>query len=401
MLRIVRSRDDGINILKKIGVHREAIDIMLPKMFHLNIMFKKIAPQDAIILKQEMLSIGGDAAISEKALPPYSENTDALLMGNMKQLLKLAKKLKGQYSRLASLGERIEEIIDNISKKTEMEIGRRKFIFGERTYIMGILNVTPDSFYDGGRYDRLEKAIERAKEMEMEGVDIIDVGGESTRPFSKPVSEEEEMKRILPVIENLKKEIKVPISVDTYKPRVAEKAIETGADMINDIKALRSEGMVEIAKEYDVPVCIMHMKGEPSNMQVNPTYEDVVEEIYEFLEERIKFAISKGFDENKIIVDPGIGFGKRTGKGIEDNCEIISRLLEIKSLGRPILIGISRKTFIGNLTGAGVEERLEGSLGAEAIAIANGADIIRCHDVLATKRMAMVVDAIVRSNNTF
>ncbi|RLF50559.1 MAG: dihydropteroate synthase, partial [Thermoplasmata archaeon] len=169
-----------------------------------------------------------------------------------------------------------------------------------------------------------------------------------------------------------------------------------GVDMINDVFALRKEGMAEIAREFDVPVCIMHMKGEPKNMQMNPYYKDVMEEIYEFLKGRIEFAIKKGIDENKIIIDPGIGFGKRTGEGIEDNCEIIARLKELKSLGKPILIGISRKTFIGNITKTTVEQRLEGSLGAEAIAIANGADILRCHDVLATKRMAMVVDAIVR-----
>ena len=204
------------------------------------------------------------------------------------------------------------------------------------------------------------------------------------------------MKRVIPIIEALKNEVKVPLSIDTYKPRVAEKAIEKGADMLNDVFALRKEGMVEVAKEYDIPICIMHMRGEPKNMQINPHYEDVVEEIYEFLKERIEFAIRKGIDENKIIIDPGIGFGKRTGKGIEDNCEIIARLRELKGLGRPILIGISRKTFIGNITKTSVEERLEGSLGAEAVAIANGADILRCHDILATRRMAMVVDEIVR-----
>lgn len=369
---------------------------MLPKLFGINIKLKDLAPQDAIILKQEMLNIGGDVAIAEETLPPYSKKTDVLIMGNKKQIIKLASKIKRQYNRLANIGENIEKILENIEKEQEIKIGNKIFKFGKRTYIMGILNVTPDSFYDGGKYDKLEKAIERARQMEKEGVDIIDIGGESTRPFSLPIDEKEEMNRVLPVIEALKNEIKVPLSIDTYKPRVAEKAIEKGVDMINDVFALRKEGMAEIAREFDVPVCIMHMKGEPKNMQMNPYYKDVMEEIYEFLRERIVFAIKKGIDENKIIIDPGIGFGKRTGGGIEDNCEIIARLKELKSLGRPILIGISRKTFIGNITKTSVEERLEGSLGAEAIAIANGADILRCHDVLATKRMAMVVDAIVR-----
>jgi len=166
--------------------------------------------------------------------------------------------------------------------------------------------------------------------------------------------------------------------------------------MVNDITALGKEKMVEVVKEYEVPVCIMHMKGRPENMQKIAHYEDVMEEIYLFLKRRMEYAIEKGVQEDKIIIDPGIGFGKRTGEGIEDNCEIIARLEELRALGRPVLVGISRKTFIGNITSLPVEERLEGSLGAEAIAIANGADIIRCHDVMATKRMAMVVDAIVR-----
>ena len=396
MLRIIRSVEEARKELHKIGVHEDAIDIMLPKLFHFNIKFKGLLPQDAIILKQEMLAVGGDAAISKESLPPRNFKTDVLLMGSKKQMAKVAIKLKKQYERLKKIGEEMEKLMENLNRQHEMKIGKKNFKFGKKTYIMGILNVTPDSFYDGGKYFDAEKAVERAKQMEKEGADIIDVGGESTRPFSEPIKAREEMKRVLPVIEMLMDELKIPVSIDTYKPEVAEKALERGAAMINDVTALKNEKMAEIAAEYDVPVCIMHMKGEPKNMQINPSYEDVMEEIYEFLKERIEFAIRKGIDEKKIIVDPGIGFGKRTGGGIEDNCDIIAHLMELKSLGKPILVGISRKTFIGNITKTSVEERLEGSLGAEAIAIANGADIIRCHDVLATKRMAMVVDAIVR-----
>lgn len=394
MIRIIRNKEEAIKEMKKISVNKKAVEIMLHKFFHFNIKLKNVPPQDAIILKQEMLSVGGDAAISQKAMPPYSKNTDVILIGNEKKLRRVAVKLRKQYERLCNTGKEIEGILENLEKKIEMKIGNKIFKFGKRTYIMGILNVTPDSFYDGGKYFSLERAIERAKEMEKEGADIIDVGGESTRPFSEPVDEEEEMRRVLPVIEELKNEIKIPISVDTYKPRVAEKAIEKGADMINDIMAMKN-GMDKIVKEYDIPICIMHMKGSPKTMQMDPFYDDVVEEIFYFLKERIEFARKIEIDE-KIIIDPGIGFGKRTGKGIEDNCEIISRLYELKALGKPILIGISRKSFIGNILKASVEERLEGSLGAEAIAIANGADIIRCHDVIATKRMARIVDEIIR-----
>ena len=395
MIRIIRNKEEAIKEMKKVGVNEKAIEIMLHKFFHFNIKLKNIPPQDAIILKQEMLSIGGDAAISKKAMPPYSNDTDVILMGNEKKLRRVAVKIRKQYERLCKIGKEIEKILENLEKKIKMKIGNKLFEFGKKTYVMGILNVTPDSFYDGGKYFSLEKAIKRAKEMEKEGADIIDIGGESTRPFSQPLDEGEEMKRVLPVIEELKNEIKIPISIDTYKPRVAEKAIEKGANMINDIMAMR-KGMDKIVKEYDIPICIMHMKGLPKTMQINPFYEDVVEEIFYFLKERIEFARRMKIDE-KIIIDPGIGFGKRTGKGIEDNCEIISRLYELKALGKPILIGISRKSFIGNILNVEVEERLEGSLGAEAIAIANGADIIRCHDVIATKRMARIVDEIVRN----
>ena len=390
--------EEGKEMLEKIGVCNEAIEIMLPKMFHHNIKFFDVPPQDAIIIKQEMLSAGGDAAISEKTLPPFSEKTDVVIMGSEKQIKRVSRKLRMQYNRLALMGEEMEKIMDNLTKKHEMVIGGKKFLFGKKTYIMGVLNVTPDSFYDGGKFFDVEAAVKRAKEMEKEGADLIDIGGESTRPFSKGIDAMEEMNRVIPVIEGIRDEISIPVSIDTYKPEVAERAIETGADMINDVTAMKNEKMVEVAKEYDVPICIMHMKGKPENMQKIAHYDDVVEEIYKFLKERINQLIEKGIDEEKIIIDPGIGFGKRTGQGIEDNCEIIGRLEELKSLGRPILMGISRKTFIGNITALPVEERLEGSLGAEAIAIANGADIIRCHDVLATKRMAMVVDEIVRKN---
>ncbi|MCD6481059.1 MAG: dihydropteroate synthase [Thermoplasmata archaeon] len=398
MIRKIRNLEEGRKMLEKIGVYSEAVDIMLPKMFNHNIKFSDLPPQDAIIIKQEMLSVGGDAAISEKTLPPFSEKTDVLIMGNEKQLRRVARKLRMQYNRLAMIGEEMERLMSNLRKKQEMKIGGRRFLFGERTYIMGILNVTPDSFYDGGKFFDAEAAVKRAKEMEKEGADIIDIGGESTRPFSKRIDAMEEMKRVIPVIEAIRDDISIPISIDTYKPEVAERAIEAGANMVNDITALGNERMLEVVREYEVPVCMMHMKGRPENMQKIAHYEDVMEEIYRFLKERIEYALENGIEENRIIIDPGIGFGKRTGEGIEDNCEIIGRLEELKGLGRPILMGISRKTFIGNITSMPVEKRLEGSLGAEAIAIANGADIIRCHDVMATKKMAMVVDAIVRNN---
>ena len=283
----------------------------------------------------------------------------------------------------------------------ELKIGKRIFRWGKRTYIMGVLNVTPDSFSDGGKYLDPKRAVERALEMQAQGADIIDIGGESSRPGAEPVSVEEELRRVVPVLEEVCDKLDIPVSIDTYKSEVAEKAIELGADMVNDISALRFDpNMVKVVANYDVPVVLMHMKGTPRDMQLNPSYDDVMHEIVSFLYERKQFAVSHGVDEHKIILDPGIGFGKRTGKGIEDNCEILRRLKELKVLGNPVLVGASRKTFIGNVCGEGeqlpVNERLEGSLAAIAVAVMNGADIVRVHDVKESKRFLRLMDRVIR-----
>ncbi len=281
-------------------------------------------------------------------------------------------------------------------------MGKNKiFDFGNKTYIMGILNVTPDSFSDGGKFFSVETAVKHAIEIEKEGADIIDIGGESTRPGSKPVSIDEEMNRVIPVIEELINKIKIPLSIDTYKSEVAKKSLDLGVSMINDITALRHDkNLALLVAEHDVPICLMHMKGEPQNMQKNPIYNDVVKEVYDFLKERIDYAISSGIKNENIIIDPGLGFGKRTGSGIEDNSEIIHRLSELKDLGYPILIGASRKTFIGNMCGCKrplqVHERLEGSIAAACTAVMNGADVIRVHDVKETRKSLELVDKIVR-----
>ena len=257
---------------------------------------------------------------------------------------------------------------------------------------MGILNLSQDSFFKGSSYPDVESAIERANEMVEQGADIIDIGGESTRPGSEPLTVAEEIKRVIPVIEKLLDEIKVPISLDTYKVKVAEKALEIGVHMINDIYGLRAEGMAKLIAKYDVPVVIMHMQGNPKDMQKNPNYKDVTKEIINFLKERAKFAVNSGINSNKIIIDPGIGFGKTT----EHNLEIIRNLAEFKSLGYPILIGPSRKSFIGNILNLGPEERLEGTLAAISISIMNGANIVRVHDVTEAVRTSRIVDAIMR-----
>lgn len=264
--------------------------------------------------------------------------------------------------------------------------------FSNKTYIMGILNVTQDSFSDGGLYFDKSAAIKRAIQMVEEGADIIDIGGESTRPGAEPVTVEEELRRTIPVIEVLAKEINVPISIDTYKSEVAKKALDAGASIVNDISGLRFDPeMAKVVSEYKVPVVIMHIKGRPKDMQQNPVYEALIPEIMDYLREGIRLAKEAGVSEDKIIIDPGIGFGKT----FNQNLGIINNLREFTLLEKPILIGLSRKAFIGKILGnVSVTDRLEGTSAAVAISIMNGANIIRVHDIKEMVRVARVADAI-------
>ncbi|MEO0285602.1 MAG: dihydropteroate synthase [candidate division WOR-3 bacterium] len=266
-----------------------------------------------------------------------------------------------------------------------------KLAFGNKTLIMGILNVTPDSFYDGGKYNLIDRALRRAEEMLSEGADIIDIGGESTRPGSDPVSVHEEMERVLPVIEKLK-DFPIPISIDTYKSEVAEEACKLGATIINDISGLQFDSRIaEIAKKYDTYLIIMHIKGTPKNMQKDPHYEDVVSEIIEFLKKQSDYALEKGIPKDKIIIDPGIGFGKT----LEHNLTILKNLDEFRKLNFPILIGHSRKSMIGALLGGvAPEERLFGTLGVSAYLISKRVDIIRVHDVKPHFELRKVLESI-------
>lgn len=279
------------------------------------------------------------------------------------------------------------------SRKLGLNFGKRILDLSSRTYLMGVLNVTPDSFCDGGRFSDPKKAITQALLMAEQGADIIDVGGESSRPGADSVSVEEELARVLPVIQELVKEIDLPLSIDTCKSQVARAALDAGAAMINDISALRFDPeMKRVAKDYDVPVVLMHIKGTPKNMQENPLYGNVIKEISDYLAQSLEMAREAGIDEDKLVVDPGIGFGKKA----EHNLEIVKNLKALAHLGKPILIGLSRKSFIGKVLDLPLEERLEGSLAALAVAIVNGANILRVHDVKESKRVARMVDSILR-----
>jgi dihydropteroate synthase len=274
----------------------------------------------------------------------------------------------------------------------DLKIGNRNFQLGSRTFVMGVLNVTPDSFSDGGHYNDIEKALEHAHKMEAEGADIIDVGGESTRPSSGPISVEEERKRIIPIIERLLDEVKIPISIDTYKPEIAEEALELGVHMINDVNALREVGMAELAAKYDIPTVLMHFEGSPHRMIPDPQYGSLMNDIKNFLSERISVALNAGLGREKIIIDPGIGFSKTP----EHNLEILRNLGELKTLGQPVLIGTSRKSFIGHVLERPPDERLYGTLASLAISIMHKVDFVRVHDVKEAVDAVKLSDAVVR-----
>lgn len=246
-----------------------------------------------------------------------------------------------------------------------------------RVKLMGILNVTPDSFSDGGHYRNTTAAVQHALQMVQDGASVIDVGGESSRPGAKPVLVREELKRVLPVIKAIRKKSRIPISIDTYKPEVAEVALEAGASWVNDITGLQNPDIRRIVAKYRCRVVIMHMLGQPQTMQLQPHYHDVIREINQFFQTQILLARRAGIQKKNIILDPGIGFGKT----VAHNLAILHRLPEFKKLGYPILVGASRKSFIGKLTGADVAHRLPGTLAAHAIAVANGAAWLRVHDV--------------------
>jgi dihydropteroate synthase len=278
-----------------------------------------------------------------------------------------------------------------VRKTFVVEARGRSFVLGRRTWIMGILNTTPDSFSDGGVYVDADAAVRRGLEMAAEGADIIDVGGESTRPGSKPVSEAEELGRVVPVVRELRARTPVFISVDTTKAAVAAACLDAGADIINDISALRFDAaMAGTVARAGAAVILMHMQGIPETMQADPCYTDIFSEIGAFLKERLAAAAAAGIPKERIVVDPGVGFGK----SLEDNLALIDNLGFLGMLERPVLAGVSRKGFIGKTLGTTPGERLEGSLAAGVLCIARGAHILRVHDVRATRRAADVADAV-------
>jgi dihydropteroate synthase len=361
-----------------------------------NILLRNVKPVVANVIKQEMLSIGADAIVPKGALDLSVQNCNVILTGNMKHFKLLQQKLKSQPFSLKFLGKEILSLIENYNcKNYRLNLKGREFhLKNGKTYIMGILNVTPDSFSDGGKFYSIDSALKQVEKMLEQGADFIDVGGESTRPGAEAVSVDEELKRVIPVIEEVTKRFEdVIISIDTYKAKVAKQAIDAGALIVNDISGLKFDSqMASVVSSCNVPVILMHIKGTPKNMQKNPVYNNLLNEIFDFFQDSLKILENADGDISNVIIDPGIGFGKT----FEHNIEILKRLKEFSSLGLPILIGASRKSFLGTILNTqNPEERILGSLSVAAISALRGAKILRVHDVKETYEVLQVADALI------
>ncbi len=385
-----RGEDHARRMMEEIGSGEGGVAAMVPKARYLQIKLKNVPVSRAMALKKVMVQVGADAAVSSGAYSGKAEATDVLLMGLADHINSAARLLgEGGEADLA-----LASSLTELSARSE----RRRFIvptpagdlvLGDGPVLMGIINCTPDSFYDGGRHFAAEDAIGQGKKFLAGGVSILDVGGESTRPGSDPVSEEEELSRVLPVIEGLAAP-GVMISIDTQKAGVARKAVEAGAAMINDVSALADPEMARVAADAGAALCLMHMLGTPRTMQKDPRYEDLFSEVIGYLSERMDRALAAGVAEDKIIVDPGIGFGKTLGH----NLELIRDVWRLRTLGRPIMLAHSNKSFIGKTLGADIGERFAGTAAVTAAGVLGGAHIFRLHDPLGVKPYADMAWAV-------
>jgi len=345
--------------------------------------------EEAQALRQAVKQAGATAVLAKPAGRADPARVEVVVMGAMEQLAAAAAGMRGE------VGSRMEQARRNFVAPAQrvLRCRGRQLPLGEKTLIMGIVNVTPDSFSGDGLGGDAQAAIAHGKRMVSEGADILDIGGESTRPGSEPVSVEQELGRVLPVLEALAAEVDVPISIDTYKSSVAKRALASGASIANDISGLHAdEEMAGVVAGAGAAVVVMHIRGAPRDMQQDPRYADVIGEISDYLEEGIARAEAAGLTRDQIVVDPGIGFGKK----LEHNLEILRRLREFRCLGCPVMVGTSRKSMIGMILDLPVEQRLEGTAATVALAIQAGADIVRVHDVKKMARVARVADAIVR-----
>ncbi|MDD4239346.1 MAG: dihydropteroate synthase [Desulfotomaculaceae bacterium] len=384
----VDNKEEAFKAIASVGADPAGCRWMAPKAVHRLIMLDGVQPRQANIIKQELLGKGGEAAVSRGVVDCSVSESKVLLMGTLRQYDAFLVKIEAQPFGLKALAGRIREVLGSQEGLRPHSLDCRGKILqlGVKTLLMGILNVTPDSFSDGGRFYDPGLALERAAQMVDEGADIIDLGGESTRPGYVTVEAEEELARVIPVLKRLVGSLPVPVSIDTTKPAVAREALEVGAHMLNDQWALRSApAMAGLAAEYGSPLVLMHN-------QQGSSYRDLTGDLVAYFQESVSLAAAAGVARDRLIIDPGFGFGKTPAQ----NLELLRRMKELRCLGLPVLVGTSRKSTIGKVLNLPVDQRLEGTAATVAVAIVNGADLVRVHDVKEMARVATMTDAIVR-----
>lgn len=407
--RVIRwsGHDELEHELRKSGSSAAAMAMMVPKASFAVMKVTHLSSPQAIILKLVMLSAGGDAAIPFECVTGKAESPSALMFGTEKQIREAIESLRGYAQVMGDACECIERALAAYLAQPKMPatgdlcvpaIQKMFREMSKRTLVMGIINVTPDSFSDGGEHENAEAAIEHGIKLAADGADILDVGGQSTRPGAEPVDTQEELERVLPVIRGLAEKVRIPISVDTSNYEVADFVLMSGANMINDVTGLtKSPAIAGVCAHHQAPLVIMHMKGTPRTMQEDPQYDDMMSEIHEFLDRQVQVAIDNGVPEELIFVDPGFGFGKT----VAHNLELLKRISELRGINRPILLGTSRKSTLGVVTGTDdPQDRVEATAATVALAVASGVKIVRVHDVREMCRVAKTADAIVNASSS-
>lgn len=381
--------DQAVAWLKRLNCDPTGIAIMAPKAIFRSICVEHVPAKAANLLKQTFLAKGAEVAVARGTADLSVEYTDVLICGTLKHYRLALAQLRQQPWGLPDLAKAVEQALEiNASSLRRQYVvhDRSWSIEPGRTLVMGILNLTPDSFSDGGRHTELEAAVERAKQLAAEGADLLDIGAESTRPYgANPITAQEEMNRLLPVLEKVLATVEIPVSIDTYKSEVADRALQMGAHILNDIWGLQQDpDMAKVAAKHGVPIVVMHNRNSIESTR------DIMSEMTDFFRRSVEIGITAGIAQDRFIIDPGIGFGKNTAQ----NLEVLGRLAELSTLGQPILVGTSRKRFIGEILGLSVEERMEGTGATVVHSLINGASIVRVHDVKQAKRMAVMTDAL-------
>lgn len=375
----------------------EGVGIMTRKGQTLLVRLEGIPLKAAPLLKQEMLAVGADSAHAKGVADLTVEQTSVVLLATPGQYAHLLPKLRRQPFQLKAIADAVEAALRNHARSAPRPLRgvHRTLTLGPGTVVMGVLNITPDSFSDGGLFERPDVAVARGVEIEEEGAQLLDIGAESSRPGATPISAEQELKRLGAVLPLLHDRLTIPISVDTQKAEVARAAIEMGADMVNDVSGLRDPEMRRVVAQSGAPAVIVHMRGTPATMQQDLLYAELRTEVYGALAEAVARSVDDGIDPAQLLVDPGFGFGKSA----DQNLELLHHLAEFRSLGPPVVVGASRKSFLGALTGVhAAERRLEASLAAAVIAALAGASVVRAHDVAPTVQALAVADAVRRGH---